>query len=71
MLVALVVSGGKSPDKINFKDSLLVLAARPTGSLKNGYWIGDEKLTLPMPGNTESLNASICRVYCMYLASMK
>lgn len=70
-LCALVVFGGKNPQEIDFKDTLLVV-----GNEANGIpaeWVQDcqEKLTLPMPGNTESLNAAIAGSIALYLAFNK
>ena len=70
-LVALVVSGGKSPDKINFNDSLLVIGSEAHGIPEKCVQDCEEKLTLPMPGKTESLNASIAGSIAMYLASVQ
>lgn len=67
-LCALVVFGGKNPQEIDFTDTLLVV-----GNEANGIpaeWVHDcqDKLTLPMPGNTESLNAAIAGSIALYLA---
>lgn len=70
-LIALVISDGKNPDQINFKDSLMVIGSEAHGIPEQ--WVRDceEKLTLPMPGKTESLNASVAGSIAMYIASMQ
>jgi len=67
-LIALVVSDGQPPKNINFNNSLLVIGSEAHGIPNE--WIKDcnTKLTLPMPGKTESLNASIAGSIAMYLA---
>lgn len=68
-LIALVVSDGKRPEEINFKNSLLVIGSEAHGIPKEFINQCDEKLTIPMQGQTESLNASIAGAIAMYLAS--
>ncbi|MCA9770085.1 RNA methyltransferase [Candidatus Dependentiae bacterium] len=66
-LCALVVFGGNKPQELNFKNSLLVIGNEAHGIAKK--WIDDceQKLTLPMPGNTESLNAAVAGSIALYL----
>ncbi|MFC1843025.1 TrmH family RNA methyltransferase [Candidatus Dependentiae bacterium] len=68
-LVALIVSGGKQPEQIDFKDSLLIIGSEAHGIPENWVTDCDERLTLPMPGKTESLNAAVAGSIAMYLAS--
>ncbi|KKP28415.1 MAG: RNA methyltransferase, TrmH family, group 3 [candidate division TM6 bacterium GW2011_GWF2_30_66] len=70
-LIALVVSGGKNPENINFKDSLMVIGSEAHGIPEKWILDCDEKLTLPMHGKTESLNASVAGSIAMYLASVQ
>ncbi|MDR3646551.1 MAG: RNA methyltransferase [Candidatus Babeliales bacterium] len=70
-LCALVVFGGQNPQEIDFTNTLMVV-----GNEANGIpaeWVDQcqEKLTLPMPGNTESLNAAIAGSIALYLAFNK
>jgi TrmH family RNA methyltransferase len=70
-LCALVVSGGKTPEQILNKQSLLVVGNEAQGLPRE--WISqcDERLTIPMPGNTESLNAAIAGSIALYLMIKK
>ena len=63
-LSALVVSGGTAPTK---SSNLIVVGNEAHGLPEN--WIKDcqEKITLKMPGNTESLNAAIAGSIALYL----
>lgn len=67
-LYALVVSGGKNPKELDFKDSLLIIGSEAHGIPENWVDQCDEKMTLPMPGNVESLNAAIAGSIALYLA---
>jgi TrmH family RNA methyltransferase len=70
-LCALVVFGGNAPQEIDFTNSLLVVGNEANGIPSE--WLQDcqDKLTLPMPGNTESLNAAIAGSIALYLAFNK
>jgi len=68
-LVALVVKGGKTPEKTNLKNSLLVIGSEARGIPQEWITDCDAKLTLQMPGNTESLNAAVAGSIALYLAS--
>jgi TrmH family RNA methyltransferase len=65
-LCALVVSGGNKPEEFTRTDMLLVVGNEAHGIPKT--WIDDceQKLTLAMPGNTESLNAAIAGSLALY-----
>lgn len=67
-LCALVVKNGTDEKKLKFKNSILVIGNEAQGLPKE--WIQDceEKLTLKMPGKTESLNAAVAGSIAMYLA---
>ena len=68
-LYALVAHEGKSPATVNLKNALLVVGNEGAGI--PAAWIAqcDEKLTLPMPGNCESLNAAVAGSIALYLAA--
>lgn len=68
LLCALVASEGKNPDTINLKNALLIIGNEGAGI--PDAWIDqcDEKMTLPMPGNCESLNAAVAGSIALYLA---
>lgn len=67
-LCALVVHNGKTPQQLTFSNCLLVVGNEAQGLPQ--AWIDDcqEKLTLQMPGKTESLNAAVAGSIAMYLA---
>jgi TrmH family RNA methyltransferase len=68
ILAALVVAGGKSIDTINLHDALLVIGSEATGIPAEWLPDCDEKITLVMPGRTESLNAAVAGSIAMYNA---
>ena len=67
-LCALVVKGGKAPKELSFENSLLVVGNEATGI--PAPWLRDCNyyLTIPMPGNTDSLNAAVAGSLALYLA---
>ena len=67
-LCALVVKGGKAPSEINFSQTLLVVGNEANGIPKDWLRDMDSYLTIPMPGNTESLNAAVAGSIALYLA---
>jgi TrmH family RNA methyltransferase len=70
-LCALVVSGGNKPEDINLDNTLLVVGSEAHGIPQE--WINqcEQKLTIPMPGNTESLNAAVAGSIALYLIQVK
>jgi len=70
-LCALVVSHGKKSHKIDLSNTLLVIGSEAEGIPQN--WVNncDEKLTLPMPGMVESLNAAVAGSIALYLSTIK
>lgn len=70
-LYALVPSEGKHPNNLNLHDALIVVGNESHGIPQE--WIDqcDEKTTLPMPGNFESLNAAVAGSIALYLAAMQ
>lgn len=64
---AAVVDRKANPiDKIKFDGGMLVIGNEANGLPKKIYDICDEKITINMFGNTESLNAAIAGGICMY-----
>ncbi len=70
-MCALVVSGGQVPGQINLKNCMLVIGNEGAGLPPDIVRDCHEKLTIPMPGKTESLNASVAGSIAMYLKSLK
>lgn len=70
-LIALVASNGKRPKDVNFNNCLLVIGSEAHGISQEFVDQCDEKMTLEMPGKTESLNACVAGSIAMYLASSK
>lgn len=69
-LCALVVKDGKSPQELDFARTVLVIGNEARGLPEDIIASCDMRCTLPMPGNTESLNAAIAgsiALYCAYL----
>ena len=66
-LIALVVSGGKTPSEITAQNALLVVGSEAHGIPEQWIQDCDEALTLPMPGSTESLNAAVAGSIALYL----
>jgi len=67
-LIALVAKDGKSPEKIDLTNALLVVGSEAHGIPEQWLNDCDEKLTLHMPGETESLNAAVAGSIALYLA---
>ena len=67
-LCALIVKNGDAPEKLALKNALIVVGNEAEGLSKE--WIAqcEQKCTLEMPGNTESLNAAIAGSIVLYLA---
>lgn len=66
-LYALVVDSTKKPEEVTNRNCLLVIGSEAHGI--PAEWISDcdEKVTIPMPGKTESLNAAIAGSIAMYV----
>jgi TrmH family RNA methyltransferase len=66
-LCALVVDGGKKPTEISFKNSLLVVGSEAHGIPHD--WISqcNSKMTIPMQGQAESLNAAVAGSIALYI----
>lgn len=68
-LCALVPTEGKKPEDADLKNALIVIGNEGAGIPE--AWIAqcDEKITLPMPGKCESLNAAVAGSIALYLAA--
>jgi len=68
-LCALVSSQGKNPSTVNLSNALIIIGSEGHGIPNE--WIDqcDERITLPMPGNFESLNAAVAGSIALYLAA--
>lgn len=69
-LCALVVTNGQSPRDINMHNCLLVIGSEAHGLPSEWQKSCDIKLTIPMPGETESLNAAVAGSIALYLSSL-
>ncbi len=67
-LHALVTSQGKQPSKTRRDDTLLVIGNEAAGIPADWLESCDEKITLKMPGNVESLNAAVAGSIALYLS---
>lgn len=67
-LCALVVKNGLEPHNLNLKDSLIVVGNEAQGLPEAWVEQCEQKMTIPMPGNTESLNAAIAGSIALYLS---
>jgi RNA methyltransferase, TrmH family len=66
-LAAMVVAGGKDIRTISINKQLLVIGNEAHGLSHAAQKQCTELVTLPMPGNTESLNAAIAGSIALYL----
>lgn len=67
LMCALVVKDGKTPEKIDLSKCMLVVGNEGAGLPDEIVKVCHEKLTIEMPGKTESLNASVAGSIAMYL----
>jgi len=70
-LCAMVVKDGKTPDQIDFSNTLLVVGNEAHGISSEWLKTCDETLTIPMPGDMESLNAAVAGSIGLYLAFVR
>lgn len=70
-LCALVVKHGATPDAINLKNKFLVVGNEAHGLSPVQVQACQEKMTIPMPGHAESLNAAIAGAIGLYLMSLQ
>lgn len=66
-LYGLVVSGGYAVENIKRDKALLVIGNESHGLSSSQLASCDHRITLPMPGNTESLNAAIAGSIALYI----
>ena len=67
-LCALVVQGGKKAEELKLSQSLLIIGNEAHGLPETVVAQCEQKLTLAMPGKTESLNAAVAGSIALYLA---
>ncbi len=67
LLYGLVVEGGGHPRSIDAARALLVVGNEARGIPNAWLETCDATITLPMPGNTESLNAAVAGSIALYL----
>ena len=70
-LCALVVKNGTTPENINLKNKFLVVGNEAHGLSPEQINICQEKMTIPMPGHAESLNAGIAGAIGLYIMSLQ
>lgn len=68
---ALVARGGQSPAILDLKTSYLVLGSEAHGIPQEWLAHCEQKVTLPMPGKAESLNAAVAGSIALYLGMTK
>lgn len=66
-LAALVVAGGADPASVGTAPRWLVVGSEAHGLPPEWLEASDERLTLPMPGRVESLNAAVAGAIACYL----
>jgi len=70
-LCGLVVKDGMYPEKVDLKNKFLVVGNEAHGLSDQQTQACHEKMTLPMPGNAESLNAAVAGAIGLYLMSLQ
>jgi len=70
-MCALVVKNGRLPNQINLKNKFLVVGNESHGLSNEQIAACNEKLTIPMPGQAESLNAAIAGSIGLYLMTLQ
>ena len=68
-LCALVATEGKNPNAVDMRNALIIIGNESYGIPEDWVAQCDEKITLPMPGNFESLNAAVAGSIALYLAT--
>ncbi|MEX0672219.1 MAG: RNA methyltransferase [Candidatus Babeliales bacterium] len=69
-LIALIVKDGKKPSELALAKSLLIVGSEAHGIPQEWLALCDHRMTLPMPGNAESLNAAIAGSIALYIATV-
>jgi len=67
-LCPLVVTGGKHPSKIDFTNTLLVIGNEAHGIPEKWLDQCEQRMSIPMVGSVESLNAAVAGSIALYLA---
>lgn len=67
-LCALTVSNGQDPKSLDLSDSLIVVGGEARGLPIDWVKQCDARVTLPMPGGFESLNAAVAGSIALYLS---
>ncbi len=70
-LCGLVVKNGKKPEEINFNNLFLVVGNEAHGLSAEQLQACTTTMTIPMPGNTESLNAAVAGSIGLYIMAQK
>ncbi len=70
-MCALIVQGGQDFKEINLKDCILLVGNEGNGLPAEIIQASEYKLTIPMQGKTESLNAAVAGSIAMYVKSLK
>lgn len=68
-MCALIVQGGNTPEELNLSESILIIGNEGQGLPEEISNACNTRLTIPMPGKTESLNAAVAGSIAMYLKS--
>jgi len=70
-LAALVVRGGESLQSIDAQNTLLVVGSEAHGIAQEWVAQCDKQISIPMPGNAESLNAALAAGIALYYGWVK
>ncbi len=70
-LCALVVKNGKNPDQINLQNAFLMVGSEAHGLSSEQIAACQQVMTIPMPGQAESLNAGVAGSIGLYLMSLQ
>ena len=70
-LCALVVKDGKTPDQINLNNAFLMVGSEAHGLSDQQIAACQQAMTIPMPGQAESLNAGVAGSIGLYLMSLQ
>lgn len=66
-ICALVVKSGQRPETVPLKSNILMVGSEGQGLPEHILQHCSSQMTIPMPGNTESLNAAVAGSIAMYL----
>jgi TrmH family RNA methyltransferase len=71
ILAGLVMKGGENPSQIDKKKTLLVVGSEAHGIPAEWIKQCEQKISIPMPGGAESLNAAIAASIALYWGWLK